>query len=119
MSFLPPCLGWLSGGSTGLPPCWRGSDWRRWLQRARKDLARELVADVRALDDRLKVNKPRMHDAVTESGTTLVDIAGVGPVVAARLLGRTGRASRFPTPAAFFDQQLRHRSSRLLDGPSP
>jgi transposase len=71
------------------------------VERARKDLARELVADIRVLDDRLKDNKQRMQNAVAESGSTLTDIAGVGPVVAARLLGRTGHASRFPTSAAF------------------
>jgi transposase len=71
------------------------------VEPARKDLARDLVADVRMLDDRLKDNKQRMHNAVAESGSTLTGIAGVGPVVAARLLGRTGPASRFPTPAAF------------------
>lgn len=71
------------------------------VERARKDLARELVADTRALDARLKTNKQRMQEAVTESGSSLTDIAGVGPIVAARLLGRTGHASRFPTSAAF------------------
>jgi hypothetical protein len=71
------------------------------VERTRKDLARELVTDVRLLDDRLKNNKQRIQDAVADSGSTLTDIAGVGPVVAARLLGRTGPASRFPTSAAF------------------
>lgn len=42
-----------------------------------------------------------MRDAVADSGSGLTDIVGVGPMVAARLLGRTGRASRFPTSAAF------------------
>ncbi|WP_037353482.1 IS110 family transposase [Amycolatopsis orientalis] len=70
-------------------------------QRARKDLARDLVEDLRALDGRLKTNRKRMQDAVAESGSSLPGIAGVGPAVAARLLGRTGRASRFPTAAAF------------------
>jgi transposase len=70
-------------------------------ERTRKDLARDLVADVRLLDDRLKNNQQRMQDAVAESCSTLTDIVGVGPVVAARLLGRTGPASRFPTSAAF------------------
>ena len=33
--------------------------------------------------------------------TRLVDIDGVGPVLTARLIGRCGRASRFPTADAF------------------
>nr|WP_319944122.1 IS110 family transposase [Nocardia aurantia] len=71
------------------------------VEHARKDLARDLVADVRALDARLKANQQRMQDTVAESGSCLLDVVGVGPVVAARLLGRTGRASRFRTAGAF------------------
>jgi transposase len=36
-----------------------------------------------------------------EHGTHLRNIDGVGPVLAARILGRNGRASRFPTAAAY------------------
>jgi transposase len=71
------------------------------VERARKEIARELVADVRALDTRLKANKQRMQQEVDDSGSSLPNIIGVGPVVAARLLGRTGRASRFRTSGAF------------------
>jgi hypothetical protein len=42
-----------------------------------------------------------MADVVAESDSRLTTIAGVGPVVAARLLGRTGSVSWFPSPAAF------------------
>lgn len=71
------------------------------VQRARKKLAWELVADVRALDSRLKDNQQRMRATVAESGSGLLDVVGVGPVVAARLLGRTGRTSRFRSSGAF------------------
>ena len=71
------------------------------VERARKELARELVADVRALDARLKANQQRLQDTVADSGSRLLDVVGVGPVVGARLLGRTGRASRFRTAGAF------------------
>lgn len=70
-------------------------------EQARKDLARELVADIRAVDTRVKTNQKRMQQAVADSGSSLPDIVGIGPVVAARLIGRTDRASRFPTAAAF------------------
>ncbi|MEV0367344.1 transposase [Nocardia fusca] len=71
------------------------------VERARKELARELVADVRAFDARLKANQQRMQDTVADSGSSLLDVVGVGPLVASRLLGRTGRASRFRTAGAF------------------
>jgi transposase len=71
------------------------------VERARKDLARELVADIRAVDARLVDNRQRMQQAVAESASRLPETPGIGPVVAARLLGRTGPASRFPTAASF------------------
>lgn len=97
------------------------------VEHARKDLARDLVADIRALDARLKANKQHMQTSVAESETSLTAIIGVGPVVATRLLGRTARASRFPTAAAFAaytgvapieiasGDKARHRLSRQGD----
>ena len=64
-------------------------------------MARELVGDVRAVDTRLKNLTRLIADTGTAHGTRLPEVAGIGPVVAARLLGRTGRASRFPTSSAF------------------
>jgi transposase len=34
-------------------------------------------------------------------GTRLLEVQGIGPVLAVRLLGRTGRASQFRSAAAF------------------
>ena len=46
--------------------------------------------------------RPRLlAEILDEHGTTLRDIPGVGPVLAARILGDTGRASRFPSAAAY------------------
>jgi transposase len=96
-------------------------------ERARKQVARDLIDDIRRLDAQLAANKARMAEVVAESGTSLTDIDGVGPVVAARLLGRTARASRFPTAAAFASycgtapieissaDKVRHRLSRQGD----
>jgi transposase len=64
-------------------------------------MARELVGDVRAVEVRLKRVTTLIADTVAEHGTTLTRIDGVGPVVAGRLLGRTGRAARFANPSAF------------------
>ena len=71
------------------------------VETIRKQMARELVGDVRVVDSRLKSLTRLIADTVTAHGTQLPEIAGIGPVVAARLLGRTGRASRFPTSSAF------------------
>lgn len=43
----------------------------------------------------------RITDAVDASGTTLLEVCGVGPIVAALILGYTGDPSRFPTKDRF------------------
>jgi transposase len=95
--------------------------------RARKQIAWELVAEVRGLDRQLAVINKRLHDTVTALGSRLTQTVGVGPVIAGRLLGRTGRASRFPTAAHFASyigaaplevasgEHARHRLSRAGD----
>jgi transposase len=63
----------------------------------RKNLALELVADIRRLDRAVASVKARAKVAVAASGTTVTDIHGVGPIVAALLIGHSGDISRFPT----------------------
>jgi transposase len=71
------------------------------VDRVCKQLAADLVAEIRLLDARLKSNAVVMADLVTASGSTLTAIVGIGAVTAGRLIGRTGRPSRFPTAAAY------------------
>ena len=71
------------------------------VETARKQLARDLVAEVREVDARLAKLSGQMSQALAEHGSRLPEVDGIGPVVAARLLGRTGRAGRFPTSSAF------------------
>jgi transposase len=69
--------------------------------RVRKELAKDLVADIKRYDTQLAENSRQMDLVLDEHGTTLRDIPGIGPVLAARVLGDTGRASRFPSAAAY------------------
>jgi transposase len=62
----------------------------------RKGIARELLADVRRLDRQVKTASEAIRQAVGEHGTTLTQVYGVGPVLAAKLLGHTGDITRFP-----------------------
>jgi len=62
----------------------------------RYDLAVELLADIRRLDDQLKASHKRIRTAVAASGTTVTDLFGVGPILAAMLIGFTGDIRRFP-----------------------
>ena len=61
----------------------------------RKRLALAYVADVRRLDAEIADSKARIVGAVRASGTSLVEINGVGPIVAAFLIGHSGDMRRF------------------------
>jgi transposase len=64
-------------------------------------IARELVADIAALDTTLGASKKRITAAVAASGTSLCDIYGVGPICAATIIGYVGDVGRFDTKAQF------------------
>ena len=67
----------------------------------RKRLASELLDEVRRCDRALVELRDRIIDAVAASDTTLTEICGVGPIVAAYLVGYTGDISRFATKAHY------------------
>jgi transposase len=71
------------------------------VEAARKQLARDLVIEIRDADRRLKVLTTQIAETVAAPGSHLIEVDGVGPVVAGRLVARTHRISRFPTAAAF------------------
>jgi transposase len=71
------------------------------VEAARKQLARDLVAEIRDADRRIKALTTQIADTVAQHGSRLTTVDGVGPVIAARLLGRTRHASRFATASAF------------------
>jgi len=64
---------------------------------ARKEMAHQLLADVRRLDSQLRELKERIALEVLASATTVTDVYGVGPLGAATILGHTGTINRFPT----------------------
>ena len=67
---------------------------------ARKQLCRDLIAEIKNADNRLKSVTALIASTVAQHGTTLT-VDGIGPVIAARLVGQTRRAGRFPTASAF------------------
>lgn len=66
-------------------------------QHQRLELAHELLDELRGLDQKLKRSKTRITIAVDASRTTLTDLYGVGPIIAALVIGYTGDVRRFPT----------------------
>jgi transposase len=67
------------------------------IAQQRKAMGRQHLGDIRRLDRELKANKTLIRRAVAASGTTVTDVYGVGPVVAALLIGYTGGIGRFAT----------------------
>jgi transposase len=63
----------------------------------RKLIAGEFLDEVRRVDLALVELRGRIEVAVTTSGTTVTDVHGVGPIVAAYLIGYTGDVCRFPS----------------------
>lgn len=63
----------------------------------RKALALDLLAEVRRADGDLAELDERIKAAVAASGSTVTDIFGVGPIMAAYLIGHTAGVGRFPT----------------------
>jgi transposase len=68
---------------------------------ARVELAEELLEDLRRLDAQIKESKKRLAAVVAASGTTTTTIFGVGPVVAAMVVGITGDVARFSSRDRF------------------
>ena len=63
----------------------------------RKALARELLGELRRCDRDLDELAGKIRDAVKGSATTVTQVHGVGPIMAAYILGHTGDIRRFPT----------------------
>jgi transposase len=68
---------------------------------ARAELATELVVDLRRFDEQLADSKKRLAAIVAASATTTTDIFGVGPVIAAIVVGITGDIGRLATRDRF------------------
>ncbi|MEU8718527.1 transposase [Streptomyces sp. NPDC048663] len=67
----------------------------------RQALAADLITEVRTWDAKLKDNAKAMAALVAETESRLTDTPGIAAITAARLLGRTGNPTRFPTAGAF------------------
>jgi transposase len=69
--------------------------------RLRRRLASEILRDVRTLDRKIADLNGRIEAEVDASGTTLTEIFGIGPILAAKIVGTVGDVGRFPTKAHF------------------
>jgi transposase len=69
--------------------------------RERLRMARELAREVRALDRKLDENRRRLETALRAHGSGLTRIPGVGAILAAKILGRSGAMGRFASRAHY------------------
>ena len=70
--------------------------------RLRRRLASEVLRDVRTLDRKIAELNGLIEAEVEASGTTLTEIFGIAPILAARIIGTVGDVVRFPTKAHYF-----------------
>ncbi|WP_179803431.1 IS110 family transposase [Micromonospora purpureochromogenes] len=92
--------------------------------KARRRVAAELISDLERVYQRSKDADKELKELVASTGTTLMDLHGIGPSGAARLLVEVGDITRFPNRAHFASwngtapidassgDQVRHRLSR-------
>jgi transposase len=92
--------------------------------KTRRRMAAEQIADLVAVDAKLKTIKAELSATITARGSTLMDIPGIGPARAARILADVGDITRFADRNRFASwtgtapleassgEQVRHRLSR-------
>jgi transposase len=64
--------------------------------KTRRRLAVELIVEVEGIDKKIKAIKKEISALVIARGSTLMDLTGIGPSGAARLLADVGDIHRFP-----------------------
>jgi transposase len=92
--------------------------------KARRRVAAELIADLERIYTRKKAADKELRELINETGTSLMNLNGIGPSGAARLLIDVGDITRFPTKGHFASwngtapldassgDHVRHRLSR-------
>ena len=68
---------------------------------ARCELAAEFPGDLRRIDAQMRDTNKRLAAAVQAPGTTVTEIFGAGPVIAATIIGYVADVSRFPSRDRF------------------
>jgi transposase len=97
----------LPGGVTGTLSADRAARILRGIRpqssssRIRRRLASEVLRDIRTLDRKIADLNGRIEAEVEASGTTLTEIFGVGPILAAKIIGAVGSVERFPSRGHF------------------
>ncbi len=67
----------------------------------RSELVRRPIAELRRVSKEIAEIKARLREALADSGTTLTEVPGIGPLIAAKILGEVGDVDRIRSQAAF------------------
>jgi transposase len=67
----------------------------------RSELVRRRIAELRRVSNEIAETKARLRKALAESGTTLTEVPGIGPLIAAKILGEVGDVDRIRSQGAF------------------
>jgi transposase len=90
----------------------------------RLQLAHQHLADIRALDAKMKTIRELIEALLETTGSRLADLYGIGPIIAGRVLAEVETIDRFPSKDHFASyngtapidassgEQVRHRLSR-------
>ena len=76
--------------------------------------ARQLLAEIRVLDETRDDVRAATAAAVVASGTTVTEVFGIGSLMAAIIIGRTGDIRRFPSSGHF----ARHNGTAPIEASS-
>jgi transposase len=66
------------------------------VEAARRELAAAFLKDLRGIDAAMRQTRSKLAVTVKASGTTVTEVFGVGPVIAAAVIGGARDVSRFP-----------------------
>ena len=78
------------------PGSWHRSRQPEAVEAARGELAAAFLEDLRSVDARIRETRKKLAAAVQAAGTSLTGLFGVGPVIAAAVIGDVRDVSRFP-----------------------
>jgi transposase len=67
----------------------------------RAELVGRRIGELRRVSNEIGKTKARLREALAESGTTLPEVPGIGPLIAAKILGEVGDVDRIRSQAAF------------------
>lgn len=81
--------------------------------RTRRQLTSQLITELAGIDKQIKTAKAQLQDLVNATGSGLLELNGIGPSGAARLLGDVGDIARFPSKAHFASWNRDRTAGRL------